>query len=155
MITSPPRVNRCSAADHGVGLELDRVGKATLRRFADKQIEAGVDIGNNGEQQREASFLHSASDDRFRRQLAAQRFRTLSASSSNSWCSADARRARGCGQLPAPQGRLAKCVGAGTDSARAAALSTMAAAAFLGGSTVNLWRRSSAARVDEPHAQAV
>jgi len=30
-----------------------------------------------------------------------------------------------------------------------------AAAAFLGGSTVNLCRRSSAARVDEPHAQAV
>jgi 5-methyltetrahydropteroyltriglutamate--homocysteine methyltransferase len=26
--------------------ELDRVGKATLRRIVDKQIEAGVDIGN-------------------------------------------------------------------------------------------------------------
>ena len=59
MITSPPRVNRCSAADHGVGPELDRVGKATLRRFVDKQIESGVDIGNNGEQQREAFFLTS------------------------------------------------------------------------------------------------
>ena len=37
--------------------ELDRVGKAALRRIVDKQIEAGVDIGNNGEQQREAFFL--------------------------------------------------------------------------------------------------
>ncbi len=38
--------------------ELDRVGKAALRRIVDKQIEAGVDIGNNGEQQREAFFLY-------------------------------------------------------------------------------------------------
>jgi hypothetical protein len=44
---------------------------------------------------------------------------------------ADARRARGCGNYQPPQGRLAKCVGAGTDSVRAAALSTMAAAAAL------------------------
>ena len=134
--------------------ELDRVGKAALRRIVDKQIEAGVDVGNNGEQQREAFFLYvrhrmSGFGDSWPR----GRCRTLSASRATD--GADARRARGCGQLPAPQGRLAKCVGAGTDSARAAALSTMAAAAFLGGSTVNLWRRSSAARVDEPHAQAV
>src|ERR1700746_2046369 len=38
--------------------ELDKVGKAALRRIVDKQIEAGVDIGNNGEQQREAFFLY-------------------------------------------------------------------------------------------------
>ena len=38
--------------------ELDRVGKAALRRIIDKQIEANVDIGNNGEQQREAFFLY-------------------------------------------------------------------------------------------------
>ena len=38
--------------------ELDRVGKAALRRIVDKQIDAGVDIGNNGEQQREAFFLY-------------------------------------------------------------------------------------------------
>ena len=38
--------------------ELDRLGKAALRRVVDKQIEAGVDIGNNGEQQREAFFLY-------------------------------------------------------------------------------------------------
>ena len=38
--------------------ELDRVGKAALRRIIDKQIEAGVDIGNNGEQQREAFFRY-------------------------------------------------------------------------------------------------
>jgi 5-methyltetrahydropteroyltriglutamate--homocysteine methyltransferase len=38
--------------------ELDRLGKAALGRIVDKQIEAGVDIGNNGEQQREAFFLY-------------------------------------------------------------------------------------------------
>ena len=38
--------------------ELDRIGKMALRRTVDKQIEAGVDIGNNGEQQREAFFLY-------------------------------------------------------------------------------------------------
>ena len=31
---------------------------AALRRVVDKQIEAGIDIGNNGEQQREAFFLY-------------------------------------------------------------------------------------------------
>src|SRR5260370_31064599 len=38
--------------------ELDRVGKAALRHVLDKQIAAGIDIGNNGEQQREAFFLY-------------------------------------------------------------------------------------------------
>src|SRR5580700_10416208 len=38
--------------------QLDRLGKAALRHVLDKQIEAGVDIGNNGEQQREAFFLY-------------------------------------------------------------------------------------------------
>ncbi|HEX6441743.1 MAG TPA: epoxyalkane--coenzyme M transferase [Stellaceae bacterium] len=38
--------------------ELDRLGKAALRRVIDKQIESGIDIGNNGEQQREAFFLY-------------------------------------------------------------------------------------------------
>src|SRR5271167_1574621 len=38
--------------------ELDRVGRAALGRIVDKQVEAGVDIGNNGEQQREAFFLY-------------------------------------------------------------------------------------------------
>jgi len=38
--------------------ELDRLGKAALRRVVDRQIEAGIDIGNNGEQQREAFFLY-------------------------------------------------------------------------------------------------
>ena len=38
--------------------ELDRLGKAALGRIVDKQMEAGVDIGNNGEQQREAFFLY-------------------------------------------------------------------------------------------------
>jgi 5-methyltetrahydropteroyltriglutamate--homocysteine methyltransferase len=38
--------------------ELDRLGKAALDQIIDKQIGAGVDIGNNGEQQREAFFLY-------------------------------------------------------------------------------------------------
>jgi 5-methyltetrahydropteroyltriglutamate--homocysteine methyltransferase len=38
--------------------ELDRLGKAALRRIVEKQAECGVDIGNNGEQQREAFFLY-------------------------------------------------------------------------------------------------
>src|SRR5271168_2428601 len=46
---------RGEAIDPG---ELVQVGKAALRRIVDKQIEAGVDIGNNGEQQREAFFLY-------------------------------------------------------------------------------------------------
>jgi 5-methyltetrahydropteroyltriglutamate--homocysteine methyltransferase len=33
-------------------------GRAALRRAVVKQIEAGIDIGNNGEQQREAFFLY-------------------------------------------------------------------------------------------------
>jgi 5-methyltetrahydropteroyltriglutamate--homocysteine methyltransferase len=38
--------------------ELDRLGKAALDQIIDKQTAAGVDIGNNGEQQREAFFLY-------------------------------------------------------------------------------------------------
>jgi 5-methyltetrahydropteroyltriglutamate--homocysteine methyltransferase len=38
--------------------ELDRLGKAALRHVLDRQIASGVDIGNNGEQQREAFFLY-------------------------------------------------------------------------------------------------
>ena len=38
--------------------ELDRLGKAALRHVIDRQVEAGIDIGNNGEQQREAFFLY-------------------------------------------------------------------------------------------------
>src|SRR5580700_108608 len=38
--------------------ELDRLGKAALTQIIDKQAASGVDIGNNGEQQREAFFLY-------------------------------------------------------------------------------------------------
>src|SRR5437660_4826936 len=38
--------------------EIDRLGKEALRQIVDKQVEAGIDIGNNGEQQREAFFLY-------------------------------------------------------------------------------------------------
>src|SRR5437868_3889928 len=38
--------------------EPDRPGKEARRRTGDKQAAAGVDIGNNGEQQREAFFLY-------------------------------------------------------------------------------------------------
>ncbi|HXO00472.1 MAG TPA: cobalamin-independent methionine synthase II family protein [Stellaceae bacterium] len=38
--------------------ELDRLGKAALTQIINKQAASGVDIGNNGEQQREAFFLY-------------------------------------------------------------------------------------------------
>jgi 5-methyltetrahydropteroyltriglutamate--homocysteine methyltransferase len=38
--------------------ELDRLGKEAVRGIVRKQAAAGVDIGNNGEQQREGFFLH-------------------------------------------------------------------------------------------------
>jgi 5-methyltetrahydropteroyltriglutamate--homocysteine methyltransferase len=38
--------------------EIDRLGKEALRQIVDKQVAAGIDIGNNGEQQREAFFLY-------------------------------------------------------------------------------------------------
>ncbi|MBV8889388.1 MAG: cobalamin-independent methionine synthase II family protein [Alphaproteobacteria bacterium] len=38
--------------------ELDRLGKEALAQIVEKQIAAGVDVGNNGEQQREAFFLY-------------------------------------------------------------------------------------------------
>ncbi len=38
--------------------ELDRLGKAALQQIIERQAAAGVDVGNNGEQQREAFFLY-------------------------------------------------------------------------------------------------
>ena len=38
--------------------EIERLGKQALRQIVDKQIDSGVDVGNNGEQQREAFFLY-------------------------------------------------------------------------------------------------
>jgi 5-methyltetrahydropteroyltriglutamate--homocysteine methyltransferase len=38
--------------------ELENLGRAALLGIVRKQAEAGVDIGNNGEQQREGFFLH-------------------------------------------------------------------------------------------------
>jgi hypothetical protein len=92
--------------------ELDRVGKAALRRIVDKQIEAGVDIGNNGEQQREAFFLYvrhrmSGFGDSWQRwpRGDVERYPLLKQQM------AQALAARGCRQLPAPQGdwRSALC----------------------------------------------
>src|ERR1700712_5319450 len=37
---------------------LDAAGKAATRRVVRQQIAAGIDVGNNGEQQREAFFLY-------------------------------------------------------------------------------------------------
>src|SRR5256714_13853567 len=39
--------------------EIERLGKEALRQIVDKQVEAGIDIGNNGEEQREAFFLYA------------------------------------------------------------------------------------------------
>ena len=38
--------------------ELERLGREALRWVVRRQAEAGVDLGNNGEQQREGFFLH-------------------------------------------------------------------------------------------------
>jgi 5-methyltetrahydropteroyltriglutamate--homocysteine methyltransferase len=38
--------------------EIEHAGYAALQAVVPKQIEAGIDIGNNGEQQREGFFLH-------------------------------------------------------------------------------------------------
>ncbi len=38
--------------------ELDTAGRDALRQIVPKQIEAGIDVGNNGEQQREGFFLY-------------------------------------------------------------------------------------------------
>jgi 5-methyltetrahydropteroyltriglutamate--homocysteine methyltransferase len=38
--------------------EITRLGKEAVAQIVDKQIGAGVDVGNNGEQQREAFFLY-------------------------------------------------------------------------------------------------
>lgn len=39
-------------------VEIEQAGHAALQGIVPKQIEAGIDIGNNGEQQREGFFLH-------------------------------------------------------------------------------------------------
>jgi 5-methyltetrahydropteroyltriglutamate--homocysteine methyltransferase len=38
--------------------EIDAAGREALRQIVPKQIEAGIDVGNNGEQQREGFFLY-------------------------------------------------------------------------------------------------
>ena len=38
--------------------EIERAGHAALQEIVPRQIDAGIDIGNNGEQQREGFFLH-------------------------------------------------------------------------------------------------
>jgi 5-methyltetrahydropteroyltriglutamate--homocysteine methyltransferase len=38
--------------------EIDRAGRDAVRRIVAKQREAGIDIGNNGEQQRDSFFLY-------------------------------------------------------------------------------------------------
>jgi 5-methyltetrahydropteroyltriglutamate--homocysteine methyltransferase len=38
--------------------ELDQLGRTALHAILAKQVQAGVDVGNNGEQQREGFFLH-------------------------------------------------------------------------------------------------
>src|SRR5438128_4925 len=58
----PPELTRLYARRARGGevdpAELDRLGKEALRQIVDKQAAAGIDIGNNGEQQREAFFLY-------------------------------------------------------------------------------------------------
>jgi 5-methyltetrahydropteroyltriglutamate--homocysteine methyltransferase len=46
---------RADAVDEA---EIDRAGRAAVRRIVGKQREAGIDVGNNGEQQRDSFFLY-------------------------------------------------------------------------------------------------
>jgi 5-methyltetrahydropteroyltriglutamate--homocysteine methyltransferase len=58
----PPELTRlhiCRARGESIDpAEFERLGKEALRWVVDKQAQSGVDIGNNGEQQREGFFLH-------------------------------------------------------------------------------------------------
>src|SRR5215475_11757670 len=58
----PPELTRLyvrRARGESVDLaEIERLGQAALRAIVKKQADARVDIGNNGEQQREGFFLH-------------------------------------------------------------------------------------------------
>jgi 5-methyltetrahydropteroyltriglutamate--homocysteine methyltransferase len=58
----PPGLTRLYARRaHGEAVdtaEIEQAGHAALQDIVPKQIEAGIDIGNNGEQQREGFFLH-------------------------------------------------------------------------------------------------
>jgi 5-methyltetrahydropteroyltriglutamate--homocysteine methyltransferase len=58
----PPELTRllvCRARGESIDpAELDRLGNEALRWVVGKQAQSGVDIGNNGEQQREGFFLH-------------------------------------------------------------------------------------------------
>src|SRR2546423_6283510 len=58
----PPKLTRLYVPRAGgepvVPAELESLGQEALRSILRKQAEAGVDIGNNGEQQREGVFLH-------------------------------------------------------------------------------------------------
>src|SRR6201981_2243617 len=58
----PPELTRLyvrrARGDSTDAEEIKRLGKAAVTQIVDKQIAAGVDIGNNGEQQRESFFLY-------------------------------------------------------------------------------------------------
>ena len=58
----PPGLTRLYAqrarAEPVDAAEIEHAGRAALQEIVPKQIEAGIDIGNNGEQQREGFFLH-------------------------------------------------------------------------------------------------
>ena len=45
-------------ARRSIPAALDAAGRDALRQIVPKQIEAGIDVGNNGEQQREGFFLY-------------------------------------------------------------------------------------------------
>ena len=49
------RRSRGEAVDAG---ELANAGKAAMRDIIDRQVEAGVDVGNNGEQQRDSFIFY-------------------------------------------------------------------------------------------------
>ena len=58
----PPELTRLyvrrARGESADAAEIEKLGRAALRGIVQKQAEAGVDIANNGEQQREGFFLH-------------------------------------------------------------------------------------------------
>jgi len=58
----PPELTRLyvrrARGESVAAAEIEKLGRAALRGIVQKQAEAGVDIANNGEQQREGFFLH-------------------------------------------------------------------------------------------------
>jgi hypothetical protein len=97
-----------SAAPAGVDPPSGAACKAALRQIVDKQIAAGVDVGNNGEQQ-QACFLYVRHRMSGFGGRGAARAAMSSVTRSNSRC-AEMLATRRCRQLPAAEGSAVRYV---------------------------------------------